>query len=337
MRNLLKLIENEVIKMLSKKKLLLITAILLVLVSLFAYGEMHSYQNTIQRYIKSSGQTQNYNWKSLANQQITDLKTMINRPNISENRKNSISIQIEQLQYYVDHNINPITPSAGKFTVEFMQQAVYLFFPLLIIILSGDIVSGEFSAKTIKVLLTRAVPRWKILLSKYVAVLILSCIVILETAAMCILISTFMFHNSAWLEPVITGFKAVNGNIDTSGVVRLYQWQYAILVYSLGWFSAMCIATLSFMISVLVKNTATSIGIIMASIIGGQFLQFYLSDWPLVKYFFAVNLNLPQYLTGSYEPVNGMSLVFSILVLCAWAFISLIISFKVFSKEDVLV
>jgi ABC-2 type transport system permease protein len=335
--NLLKLIENEVIKMLSKRKLLLITAILCVLVSLFAYGEMHAYRNTVQRFMKSSGQTQNYNWKSLANQQIADLKNNRNRPNVNENRKNSMNIQIEQLKYYLDHNINPITPSAGKFTVEFMQQAVYLFLPLLMIILSGDIVSGEFSSKTIKMLLTRAVPRWKILLSKYIAVLILSCIVILETAAMCILISTFMFHNSAWTEPIITGFKVVKGNIDTSGVVKLYQWQYAILVYSLGWFSAICIATLSFMISVLVKNTATSIGIIMASLIGGQFLQFYLSDWPLVKYFFAVNLNLPQYLTGSYQPIEGMSLIFSTLVLCAWSFISLIISFKVFSKEDILV
>lgn len=335
--NLLKLIENEVIKMLSKRKLLLISAILAVLVSLFAYGEMLSYRNTIQKFTKSSGQTQNYNWKSLANQEISDLKNTVNRPNISENRKKSVNIQIEQLQYYLDHNINPITPSAGKFTVEFMQQAVYLFLPLLMIILSGDIVSGEFSSKTIKMLLTRAVPRWKILLSKYLAVLILSCIVILETAAMCILIATFMFHNSAWTEPVVTGFKVVNGNIDTSNIVSLYQWQYAILIYSLGWFSAICIATLSFMISVLVKNTSTSIGIIMASLIGGQFLQFYLSDWPLVKYFFACNLNLTQYLTGSYQPIAGMSLVFSILVLFAWSFISLIISFKVFSKEDILV
>ncbi len=335
--NLLKLIENETIKMLSKKKLLLITAILSVLVILFAYGEIHAYRNTVQRFMKSSGQTQNYNWKSLAKQQMADLKNNINRPNMNENRKNSMNIQIQQLQYYLDHNINPITPSAGKFTVEFMQQAVYLFLPLLMIILSGDIVSGEFSSKTIKMLLTRAVPRWKILLSKYIAVLILSCIVMLETAAMCILIATFMFHNSAWTEPVVTGFKVVKGNIDTSGVIKLYQWQYAILVYSLGWFSAICIATLSFMISVLVKNTATSIGIIMASLIGGQFLQFYLSDWPLVKYFFAVNLNLPQYLTGSYQPIEGMSLIFSILVLCAWSFIALIISFKVFSKQDVLV
>lgn len=337
MINLLKLVENEVIKMLSKKKLILISAILLILVSLFCYGENSSYKNTIQRYTRASGQTQGYNWKSLVNQQISDLKDSLNRPYMNDNRKNSINIQIEQLEYYLEHNINPVTPSTGKFTVEFMQQTVYLFLPLLIVILAADVVSGEFSSKTIKVLLTRAIPRWKILLSKYIAVLILSCIVILEAAVMCILVSSFVFHNWGWNEPVATGFRVIANKLDSSAVVKVYQWQYAVLVYSLGWFSSVNIATLAFMISTLVRSTATSIGIMLASLIGGEFLQLFLSDWPLVKYFFAINLDLPKYLTASYEPIAGMSLSFSVGVLCIWSLIALVISFIVFTKQDVLV
>lgn len=91
------------------------------------------------------------------------------------------------------------------------------------------------------------------------------------------------------------------------------------------------------MISVFARHTATSIGIMMAALIGGQFLQFFLSDWEIVKYFFVTNMNLPQYLTGSYQPVDGMSLSFSIIVLLVWAALSLAISFRVFTKQDVLV
>lgn len=80
---LLKLIENEVLKMLCKKKLLLISGILLILISLFAYGEKHAYKNTVNRFTKVTGQTQNYDWKSLVNQQITDLKSRLNSPIIS--------------------------------------------------------------------------------------------------------------------------------------------------------------------------------------------------------------------------------------------------------------
>jgi ABC-2 type transport system permease protein len=54
-----------------------------------------------------------------------------------------------------------------------MEQSISVLLPLLIILLAGDSVCGEFSAKTIKVLLTRAVPRWKVLLSKYIALLIM--------------------------------------------------------------------------------------------------------------------------------------------------------------------
>ncbi len=176
---MIKLIENEMLKMLCKKKLLLISGILLVLISLFAYGENHSYKNTINRYTRITGQTQNYDWKSLVNQQISDLKSRLNSPYIRDNNRTSTSIQIEQLQYYLNHNMNPITPSSAKFTIKFMQQAVILFLPLLAIVLAGDNVSGEFSSKTIKVLLTKAVPRWKILLSKYIALLIMTSIVVL--------------------------------------------------------------------------------------------------------------------------------------------------------------
>lgn len=334
---MLKLIENEVLKMLCKKKLLLISGILLILISLFAYGENHSYMNTIKRYTRTTGQTQNYNWEALVNQQITDLKNRLNSPYAKDSSKNSINIQIEQLQYYLDHNMNPITPNAAKFTIKFMQQAVLLFLPLLVIVLAGDSVSGEFSAKTIKVLLTRAVPRWKILLSKYISLLIMTSIVVLEAAFISVLVSTVMFHTGGWNEPVATGFRAISGKLDASNVVKVSQWQYAILVYGLGWFAAITVATISFMVSVLVRNTSTSIGVMMATLIGGEFLQLFLEDWPLVKYFFVTNLNLPKYLTGSFQPIEGMSLIFSIIVLCVWAMAALFISFRVFKKQDILV
>lgn len=334
---MVKLIQNEVLKMLSKKKLILISVILLILVSLFCYGESVSYKKTVKRLTNNSAQTQNYNWKALVNQQILYFKSTLDSKYIKDDRKNAINIQIEQLEYYLNHNINPITPSSAKFTIDFMQQAVYLFLPLLVIILAGDVVSSEFSSRTIKVLLTRAVPRWKILLSKYIAVLILTCMVILETLVMSIVVSSFIFHNGGWNEPMATGFKVVADKLDSSSAIRIFGWQYAILVYSLGWFVSINIATLSFMISVLVRNTAASIGIMLASLIGGGFLQTFLQDWPIVKYFFAVNLNLPQYLSGSYQPIQGMSLSFSAVVLCIWSIAALIISFNVFQKQDVLV
>ena len=334
---MLKLVQNEVSKILSKKKMFLISGILIILIVLFAYGENYQYKNSLQRYSKTTVESGSDNWKPIIKQQISDLKNRLNRESTLTFSKSNIKIQIEQYQYYLDNNINPLTPSAAKYSVKFMEHAIYMFLPLLIIILAADSVSGEFSSKTIKILLTRAVPRWKVLLSKYLSLLILFSIVILETLILSILISGFMFSSWGFSEPVATGFKSIGDKLDASNAIKLFQWQYILLVYSLGWFVSCTIGTISFMVSVLVRNTATSIGVMMASLIGGGFLQLFLTDWPAVRYFFVINLNLPQYLTGSYQPISGMSLVFSTLVLLVWAVGALVVSFWVFTKQDVLV
>lgn len=334
---MLVLIKNEVNKILSRKKMLLITAIMLILVSLFAYGQNYQYKNTMNKYLKTTTESENIEWQSLQKQQIQDLKNRLNRPDTPEESKPSINIKIQQNQYYLDNNINPITPSATKFSIKLMEQSIFILLPLLIIILAGDSVCGEFSAKTIKILLTRAIPRWKVLLCKYLALLILFSIVILEMAVLSLLVSGFLFNNWGFYEPIATGFSSSSGILDVSNVIKVTQLQYLILVYSLGWFVSVIVGTISFMVSVLVRNTATSIGIMMATLIGGGFLQLFLADWPMVKYFFVINLNLPQYLTGSYTPISGMSLLFSTLVLLTWGISALIVSFVVFTKQDVLV
>lgn len=334
---MLVLVKNEVNKILSRRKMLLITIIMLILVFLFAYGQNYQYKNTLNKYIKTTTESENIEWQALQRQQIQDLKNRLNRPDTPEASKASINIKIQQNQYYLDNNINPITPSAAKFTVKLMEQSISVLLPLLIILLAGDSVCGEFSAKTIKVLLTRAVPRWKVLLSKYLSLLIMFSIVILEMATLSILISGLFFNNWGFYEPVATGFSSFSGTLDISNVIKVTQLQYLILVYSLGWFVSVIIGTISFMISVLVRNTATSIGIMMATLVGGGFLRLFLADWPIVKYFFPINLNLPQYLTGSYTPISGMSLNFSTLVLLAWGIVAFIISFVVFTKQDILV
>lgn len=317
--------------------MILITVIMLILVSLFAYGQNYQYKNTMNKYLKTTEDSGNIEWQALQKQQIQDLKNRLNRSDTPEASKASINIKIQQNQYYLDNNINPITPSAAKFSIKLMEQSIFILLPLLIILLSGDSVCGEFSAKTIKVLLTRAIPRWKVLLSKYLALLILFSMVILEMALLSLLVSGFFFNNWGFYEPIATGFNSSSGTLDVSNVIKVTQLQYLILVYSLGWFVSVIVGTISFMVSVLVRNTATSIGIMMATLVGGGFLQLFLADWPIIKYFFVINLNLPQYLTGSYTPISGMSLVFSTLVLLTWGIGALIVSFVVFTKQDVLV
>ena len=330
------LVKNEVMKLLLKKKMLLIGILLLIFISLLSYGQKATYHKNVER-IENLSEGAAYDWKSLATQRLGDLKRRLDSPNIPKEGISSIEIEIQQLTYFIENDINPITPSAAKFSVGFVEQGIALFIPLLIGILAADLVSGEFSTKTIKMLLTRAVPRWRILLSKYIALMMMTTLVVFMIGILSTLISYSFFHQWGFSEPIATGFTLMEGQLNTDSVILVTRLKYALLVYSLGWFASIIIASITFLISIFVKSSASAISFLMASLIGGQFLQFFLSEWVSVKYFFVTNLDLTRYLTGSYQPIEGMSLGFSITVLSLWALVSLVISFLVFNKKDVLV
>lgn len=333
---MLLLIRNEVTKLLLKKKLILIIGLLVIFISLLSYGQLYTYTKNIDRF-ENFSENGDYNWKSLATQQLADLENRLNSAYIPEEGKSSIEIDIEQLSYFIENDINPITPNAAKFSVAFVEQGISLFIPLLIVILAADLISGEFSTGTIKVLLTRAVPRWKILLSKFIALVIMTTLVVFIIGILAILLSYLFFRQWGFDEPVATGFRLIDSQLNADSVILISRFHYTILIYSLTWFVAIVIASLTLLISVVVDNTASAIGVLMAALIGGQFLQFFLSDWPIVKFFFVTNLDLTRYLTGSYQPVEGMSLNFSIITLAGWGILSLMIAFVVFNRKDVLV
>ncbi len=329
------LIENEVMKTLYKKRMHVIIGILIVLISLFAYGEQYTLSRTQDRVAAQMGTEQAENWQNLIEQQLVDLERRLSNPYIPEEGRASLRVRAEQLQFYLENNINPLNTSAARFMGRFMEQSIFLFLPLLIILLAGDMVSGEVNAGTIKLILTRPVPRWKILLSKLLALLILEMLVIAFIALIAYLVSLVMFGFAGFNEPVITGFRLVNGQLDTSYVRTIPQWQYLLMVYAIGYYIAFVIGSLTLMVSVLVKSTSASIGIMMSSLIGGSFLSFFIADWEITRYLYTVNLNLVAFISGNFQNIDGLSMLFSTTVLMAWAVVALVIAFGVFIHKDV--
>ncbi|MED0756393.1 ABC transporter permease [Aneurinibacillus thermoaerophilus] len=323
------LVMNESIKMLRRKRLWVVVLILLVLVPIFTYAQLRATLNNQ----KQLGTT---DWKVQVRQSINDTTNRLNSTRIPEEWKKWMRIRVQQLQYYLDHDINPTSPNGVTFTRDFMSNAVALFIPLLIVIVSSDIVSGEYTGGTIKVLLTRPVKRWKILTSKLITIVLFVSVIVVLTGIVAYAISGWVFGYKGWTYPVLTGFQTKGEEIETSGVHVLPQWLYMIMEYGLAWYACLAVACISFMVSVLVRSTAVGMGIMVSALIAGTLLTNMASAWESAKYFFMVNLRLTDYLAGTIPPIPGLSLSFSVVNLAVWSIGSLIIAYVVFIQRDVL-
>ncbi|CCQ96707.1 conserved membrane hypothetical protein [[Clostridium] ultunense Esp] len=327
MREIRILIWNEMEKIYRKRRFLVIFLILLLLIPLFVYAQYKQNETVLERMGTKD-------WHLILQQQIIDNQNRLNSSRLPDEWRSWLVIRNEQLQYYLDHDINPNVQGGPAFVRSFMENGITLFIPLLVMIVSIDLVSGERSEGTMKLLLTRPIRRWKVLLSKYIAMLLSLSLVVLMVAVLSYFISGFIFGYSGWNTPLLTGFIVEKESLNTTSVHLISQWKYILMAYGLGWFVSWAVATISFMVSVLLRNTAAAMGIMIASLIAGNLLTNYAASWKEARYIFSVNLDLTSYLSGLMPPIEGMTPAFSMITLTVWAVVSLFISFAVFTRQD---
>ncbi|WP_409346682.1 ABC transporter permease [Paenibacillus sp. MBLB4367] len=329
MIRLLPLIQNETVKMLKKRRFLVVILIVAILVPVFTYGQLKVAQNTRKQFGTD-------NWRVTEQQKISDITNRLSSGRVTEEWKKMLRVELRKSQYALEKNIDPNSPNGVTFTREFMKNSVTLFLPLLIAVIAADIVSSEQSTGTIKILLTRPVRRWRVLMSKFLTLVLFVSLIILSTGALAYLISGLVFGYGGWTAPVLTGYQFVGGELSTANTHAIEQWQFLLMEFGLAWFSCVVVACMSLMVSVLVRSTAAGIGIMLATLIAGTILANMVSSWETAKYLFMVNIDTIGYLVGSPPPIAGMTITFSLAVLAIWAAAALFVAFRVFTKRDIL-
>ncbi len=329
MREFGNLVYNEVEKTYRKKRFMVIILILMVLVPLFIFAQ---YKQS-QAQLKKLGTD---DWKVVLQQKISDSQNRLTSASMPEEWQKYRKLQLQQQQYYLDHDINPAVEGAPTFVREFISQGIAMFIPLLVMIIAIDLISGEKADGTIKMLLTRPIRRWKILLGKYISLLLSISIIMALVLLISFLLSGAFFGFKGMEQPIMTGFTIENDTLVTASVHTIPQWKYILLASGLAWFVSVVIGTISFMVSVLIRNTPAGMGVMFASLIAGTILQELATNWEGVKYIYSVNLGLTNYLMGSVPSLQGLSMGFSLAILSAWGIASLVIAFVAFTREDML-
>jgi len=318
------LVQNETLKIIRRKRFAVVMGILFAILAVVTYAQYRQLRFRAHR-----------NWRAEIQQRVARYQETLRRGRINETWARSLRAEVNRLQFYLDHDIEPDRPTAPLFVRNFANVAGFLLLPLLIAVLGSDIVSAESAEGTDKLLLTRPVRRWKVLASKLVALWIFATLTLLCGAALAYAISAPVLPRVGWSAPTFTGFQVTRGAFQLDAVRQLPLWRDTLIAYGLEWYALITVASIALMLSVLFRSSAASIGTMLAALIGGTILTRISPDWTTGKYLFVSALPLADYYTGQPPPYEDMTMTFCIALLGVWAIAATIIAFSIFVRRDV--
>ncbi|MEQ3339090.1 ABC transporter permease subunit [Clostridium butyricum] len=256
-----------------------------------------------------------------------------------ENYKKANTLRVEKIKelwYGLENNIPDLGAVKDARSIVDSTYEIYIIFAVvMIIIIGGGIVAGEYSTGSIRLLMIRPVARWKVLLAKLLAVLIVGFGIVVLGVTILIISSGAVFGFETLKVPVL---QTINGTL-----VQIDYIKYMLPQLLLSTASLLFIGSLVFMISTLARNMALAVAIGMLLYIGAAPLseilislkQIWLID-TLIPYINGSYLKLvPNLLTSLRESGMDLNYTLGAKQLIVASIIMLIITFVIFMKKDI--
>ncbi|MDM5247738.1 ABC transporter permease [Lysinibacillus sp. G4S2] len=313
MAKLLKLIQNEWMKLWHKKGTWAMVALLILFI--VGPGIMMKYYDTKT--------TEDISWQESEQQVINNNKDMLKGDDVSEADKKHIEEQIAISEYRLANDVPSQTEGSLASFMSFAGNMLTLV-TLFTVIIAASIVSNEFSTGTIKMLLTRPMSRAKILTSKLLITFIFGLFLVVVNVVVSALVGLILFGGTTGVE-----LEMVNGQIVEKAV-----WNDLAYHYLLSGGDFVMSTLFAFLVGSVFRSSSLAIGLTMfLSFMGGMIVMF-LSRYEFVKYIWITHSNLTQYESGNLM-VEGITMPFSLTILAIYAVIFLVISYTSFMKRDV--
>ena len=160
---MLNLVKNESVKLLKRPSTYIMIALIVVGTILFGFLTQWLHSN--------SKNDSNNDWKQGLQQDIELYEQEYENTN-EEWYKNWMESQIAINQYRIENDIPPSYVDYSMWSFIDESSLMITFVGLFVIIIASGIVANEYSRGTIKMLLVKPYKRWKILLSKYITVIL---------------------------------------------------------------------------------------------------------------------------------------------------------------------
>lgn len=302
----------------------------------------------------------NVAWKTELKQQIEAREKAINNEdgsNMPDEYKEREKININQMKYLLEHDIEPMQDYkliGFNFINKVVEFLGMIFLAMGIAIFISDMVSGECTPPTMKFLITQPVSRGKVLLSKFIAAVVSSVLLIVSIELIYFLFVGLVFGFGSSNYPVMVGtrFQFDMATVNEQGIHPLKaiagstymipMWKFTLEIFMMQILFIIACVSFIFLISTLFKSSMVSMGV--GSII--MIILFVIINQlrplgKIVPYLFTTYGNVVGVLKGEELALRfqnpALTVGFSIPVMIIWAIVCYVISHFVFTKKDILI
>lgn len=262
-------------------------------------------------------------WRAQMISQVKQLETTLK--DIPEFARKEVENQLALAEEHLKRDLPPVDATfwGGVLTASNLIMLITIF----TVIVAGEIVAGEFTWGTIKLLLIRPASRSKILLSKYISSFVFSIFLLLILLLSAILFNGIFYGFEGGTIPYL--------HLNDSGMFVESPLLFLVLsTYGYQCVELIMVVTLAFMISTVFRSSSFAIGFSIFLMLVGSSLTLVLMRYSWGKYYLFANTDLTQYLSGA-PLVEGMTLGFSVAVLAVYFVIFNTLSWVIFNKRDV--
>ena len=206
-----------------------------------------------------------------------------------------------------------------------------LFIIVIVVMIAGTIVSEEFNKGTIKLLLVKPYSRKKILLSKFITVLVMIVFAIVTILAMEVIVGGLMFGFDSLSVPVVV----YNFNTNMIQEINVFAYLGTQIIMILP--SIILLATLSFALSTIFTNSPVAIALPLLGYMGVAVINQLAMQYNIgfLKYFVTLNWDFTQYLYGGMPLMEGTTPEFSGVICILYFLIMMIPTFIIFKKKNI--
>jgi ABC-2 type transport system permease protein len=205
-------------------------------------------------------------------------------------------------------------------------QMLIIHIPLLVALVTGDLISGEAAMGTVRMLASKPISRTNIVLSKFIAGAVYTLVLTIWLGFLALIVSKWIFG---------TGDLIV---LNSDGLVILQEqdimWRYG-LAFMVAFLSLLTISTLSICLSAFADNSigpivSTMAIIILFTIIGSLDVSVFDAIKP---YLFTTHM--ASWRSFFEDPIPTSKIIQSVVILLAHNVILVVIAIVKFNKKDI--